>query len=94
MAHSHTVRLPLRALLIWRTVCGTAQAKAKAEEEKNVFRHMLELAHERALRERQELRRDAQSKIEAAAARIRSKKQRVASLEAQLHELGQAGVPA
>ena len=23
MVHSHTVRLPLGALLIWRTVCGT-----------------------------------------------------------------------
>ena len=41
------------------------KAKNKAEGEKNVFKHMLEQAHERWLRERQELFRDALSKVAA-----------------------------
>ena len=61
-----------------------AKAKAKAEEEKNVFRLMLEQAHERGLKERMELRRDAQAKIESSAARVRTKKLRIAELEKQL----------
>ena len=65
------------------------KAKNKAEEEKSVFRLMLEQAHERALKERQELRRDAQSKIEASAARIRVKQQRIVQLEKQLKEKAQ-----
>ena len=39
------------------------KAKNKAEGEKNVFKHMLEQAHERWLRERQELFRDALHKV-------------------------------
>jgi len=66
-----------------------AKAKNQAEEEKNVFRLMLEQAHERALKERQELRRDAHSKIEASAARIRVKQQRLVQLEKQLREKAQ-----
>jgi len=65
------------------------KAKNQAEEEKNVYRLMLEQAHERALKERQELRRDAQSKIEASAARIRVKQQRIVQLEKQLREKAQ-----
>jgi len=57
------------------------KAKTRAEEERSVYRLMLEQAHERALRERTELRRDAQSKQEAITARLRTKKQRVAHLE-------------
>ena len=41
------------------------KAKNKAEGEKNVFKHMLEQAHERWLRERQELFRDALNKVDA-----------------------------
>ena len=63
-----------------------AKAKNQAEEEKNVYRLMLEQAHGRALKERQELRRDAQSKIEASAARIRMKQQRIVQLEKTLRE--------
>jgi len=65
------------------------KSKNQAEEEKNIYRLMLEQAHERALKERQELRRDAQSKIEASAARIRVKQQRVVQLEKQLREKAQ-----
>jgi len=65
------------------------KAKNQAEEEKNVYRLMLEQAHERSLKERQELRRDAHSKIEASAARIRVKQQRIVQLEKQLHEKAQ-----
>jgi hypothetical protein len=66
-----------------------AKAKARAEEERDVYRQMLEQAHERALKERQELRRDAQSKLEASAVRVRSKKHRVLQLEKELREKGQ-----
>ncbi|KAL1496526.1 hypothetical protein AB1Y20_016479 [Prymnesium parvum] len=63
-----------------------AKAKQQAEEEKNIYRQMLEQAHERALKERQELRREAHGKIEASAARIRVKQQRIVQLEKQLRE--------
>ncbi len=63
-----------------------AKAKLKAEDEKNIFRHMLEQAHERSLKERHELRRDAQAKIESSSSRIRAKKARIAELEKELLE--------
>ena len=66
-----------------------AKAKSRAEEERAVYRHMLEQSHERAMKERQELRRDAQSKLEAGAARLRSKKVRVQQLEKELREKSQ-----
>jgi len=47
---------------------------------------MLEQAHERSFRERQELKRDAHGKIEASAARIRVKQQRIVQLEKQLRD--------
>jgi hypothetical protein len=66
-----------------------AKAKHRAEEERDVYRHMLEQVYERSMKERQELRRDAQSKLEASAGRVRTKKQRVLQLEKELREKGQ-----
>jgi len=65
------------------------KAKGRAEDERAIYRHMLEQAHERALKERQELRRDAQSKLEASSARVKQKKQRVLLLEKELREKSQ-----
>ena len=65
------------------------KAKARAEEERDIYKHMLEQGHERSLKERQELRRDAQSKLEASAVRMRAKKQRVQQLEKELRERSQ-----
>ena len=31
--HSHTVHLPLRALLTWRTICGTGEAWPTVERD-------------------------------------------------------------
>ena len=53
-----------------------AKAKTKAEEERSIYRLMLEQAHERALKERHELRKDAQAKLDASANRNRAKKAR------------------
>eukprot|EP00900_Chrysochromulina_parva_P008310 jgi/Chrpa1/17480/Chrysochromulina_OHIO_Genome00007564-RA len=57
------------------------KAKARAEEERNVYRLMLEQAHERSQRERTDARRDAAGKQEATAQRLRAKKQQVTRLE-------------
>lgn len=65
------------------------KAKSRAEEERAIYRLMLEQAHERAQKERQELRRDAQAKLEQSTARVRSKKQRVQALEKELREKAQ-----
>tara|TARA_B110001452_G_scaffold225923_1_gene200099 strand:- start:312 stop:2963 length:2652 start_codon:yes stop_codon:yes gene_type:complete len=65
------------------------KAKNKAEEEKNVYKHMLEQAHERWLRERQELFRDALNKVENNAARVREQQTRIAQLEKQLRNQAQ-----
>ena len=65
------------------------KAKSRAEEERSIYRVMLEQAHERALKERQELRRDAQAKLEQSSARVRAKKQRVQVLEKELREKAQ-----
>jgi len=65
------------------------KAKTKAEEERSVYRLMLEQAHERALKERQDLRREAQSKLEASANRGRARKARIAALEKELREKSQ-----
>ena len=65
------------------------KAKNKAEGEKNVFKHMLEQAHERWLRERQELFRDALNKVENNAARVREQQKRIAQLEKLLRNQAQ-----
>ena len=65
------------------------KAKAKAEEEREIYRSMLETAHERGLRERQELRKDAQNKLEQSSGRNRDKKERIRELEKALKEHGQ-----
>jgi hypothetical protein len=65
------------------------KAKTRAEEERAIYRNMLEQAHERALREKHELRLQAQSKLEASAARNTRRKQRIALLEKELKEKGQ-----
>ena len=57
------------------------KAKVRAEEERNVYRLMLEQAHERSQRERTDARRDAAGKQEATAQRLRAKKQQVTRLE-------------
>ena len=64
-----------------------AKAKNRAEEEKNIYRLMLEQGHERWLKERQELRRDAQLKIEAHAARVRDQDKKLREANKQLHSL-------
>ena len=65
------------------------KAKTKAEEERSIYRLMLEQAHERALKERMELRKDAQAKLDASANRNRAKKARIVTLEKELHERAQ-----
>ena len=65
------------------------KAKKSAEEERSTYRLMLEQAHERGLKERQELRRDAQEKLHKSANRNRDKKQRIAELEKELKERSQ-----
>ena len=80
MPRRHQLRGPFGQMLMEEM----AKAKLKAEDEKNIFRHMLEQAHERSLKERHELRRDAQAKIESSSSRIRAKKARIAELEKEL----------
>ena len=65
------------------------KAKAKAEEERSMYRRMLEQVHERGLQERQELRKDAQAKLVASANRNRAKKSRISLLEKELREKAQ-----
>jgi len=65
------------------------KAKNNAEQEKNIYKHMLEQAHERWLKERQELRRDCQGKMEASNTRIQQQQHRITLLEKTLHELSQ-----
>jgi chromosome segregation ATPase len=65
------------------------KAKAKAEAERSVCRFMLEQVHERGLQERQELRKDAQAKLDASAHRNRTKKRRISLLEKELREKAQ-----
>ena len=52
-------------------------------------RLMLEQAHERNLKERQELRKEVQAKLDASASRNRAKKARIAQLDKELHERSQ-----
>ena len=66
-----------------------AKAKNRAEEEKNIYRLMLEQGHERWLKERQELRRDAQLKIEWHAARVRDQDKKLRDQEKDLRALKQ-----
>ena len=66
-----------------------SKAKARAEEERSVYREMLEQVHERGLKDRQELRRDAQSKLETVSARARARKARILLLEKELRERSQ-----
>ena len=61
-----------------------AKAKTRAEEERHIYRDMLEQVHDRSLRERLELRKEAQIKLEAAAERGRARKQRILVLEREL----------
>mmetsp|Transcript_36834 Transcript_36834/g.97372 ORF Transcript_36834/g.97372 Transcript_36834/m.97372 type:complete len:174 (-) Transcript_36834:490-1011(-) len=63
------------------------KAKTRAEEERSVYRLMLEQVHERALKERTELRRDALSKQEAVTARLKTRKLRVTQLERERTQL-------
>ena len=63
------------------------KAKARAEEERAIYRLMLEQVHERALKERTDIRRDAQSKLEASAARMHRKKQQLVQVERQRAQL-------
>jgi len=65
------------------------KAKAKAEAERSVCRFMLEQVHERGLQERQELRKDAQAKLDASAHRNRTKKRRISLLEKEPREKAQ-----
>lgn len=65
------------------------KAKNKAEEERSIYRLMLEQSHERNLKERQELRKEVQAKLDASANRNRAKKARIAVLEKELRERAQ-----
>ena len=84
-------RRPVKEAERGRTQHERRRDGVRAAEERDVYRNMLEQAHERALKERQELRRDAQSKLEASAVRVRARKQRVQQLEKELvlQRLGQ-----
>lgn len=57
------------------------KAKSRAEEEKNICRLMLEQAHERWLKERSDLRKDALQKIQTNAARVREQRMQIAELQ-------------
>lgn len=50
---------------------------------------LLQQVHERAAKERHDLRREAQAKIEASAARLRVKQQRIVQLEKSLRDKSQ-----
>mmetsp|Transcript_3156 Transcript_3156/g.9612 ORF Transcript_3156/g.9612 Transcript_3156/m.9612 type:complete len:1277 (+) Transcript_3156:392-4222(+) len=62
-----------------------AKAKDRAQEEKNIYRLMLEQAHERYLRERHEMRKDAQERIEESTLLIKQQRARISDIEQRLH---------
>eukprot|EP00962_Isochrysis_galbana_P013026 scaffold3721_cov134-Isochrysis_galbana.AAC.22 len=66
-----------------------AKAKNHAEEERSIYRLMLEQAHERWLKERHELRKDAQERLERGAAQLQEERARIVELEQRVRTLAQ-----
>jgi len=67
-----------------------ARAKAKADEERGMYKTMLQASHERGLRERQELRRDALQKLEAMSKEVSEYKEEIHRCKQKLFEQEQA----
>lgn len=66
-----------------------AKAKNRAEEERGVYRLMLEQAHERWLKERHELRVQVGERLERASARLQEQRTRLAELELRVRTQAQ-----
>ena len=82
--HERTLPLPLPSDASHR-MDEFAKAKDRAQEEKNIYRLMLEQAHERYLRERHEMRKDAQERIEESTLLIKQQRARISDIEQRLH---------